>query len=364
LKNDIEKIYGLGIFKSVDYEILQKDSKSYLTIRTKEKDWGPNYVRFGANVESDFVGAPKINVTAGYNVVPFGKSGSEWRTEAQLGYDNTIHTEFYQPLDKHLRYFVAPWARYTKRNFEDYDLETETDDYIIASSQIGLSVGRSFENWGSLSVSANSQSGDPQPNIDNLSIAGLDSNSGSWALNFYYDQLDSFSFPRKGIFGSVSHIENRRDLGATLNQSRVRINALWAKTFYRSTIVVWPSMAGIFDTPQSSNSGYAIGGLFSLSGFDKYELVGRYAAVMRLMYFKDIGNTESLLKIPFYIGASWETGNVWDSHGDIQVDSLLSAGSIFIGFDTLIGPLYLAHGVAQGDRQNSYLFLGRNFTYF
>ena len=37
------------------------------------------------------------------------------------------------------------------------------------------------------------------------------------------------------------------------------------------------------------------------------------------------------------------------------------AGSVFVVFDTVIGPIYLAYGVAEGDRDSAYLFLGQTF---
>ncbi|WP_455205312.1 patatin-like phospholipase family protein [Kaarinaea lacus] len=364
LETDIEKLYGFNIFKSVDYEIRQEEDKTNLKIKTQEKDWGPRYLRFGLNMEGDFDDAPAVNVTASYNVIPVHSSGSEWRTEAQYGHDNKFYTEFYQPLDKRMRYFIKPWVGYSETNIEHFNFDSETDDRIVASSKIGLSAGRLLDNWGTVSIGVNSQSGDSQANIDDLSIAGRDSNSGSWSINFGYDQLDSIDFPNQGILANIDWIANKKDLGADFNQDRVRLNAIWAGTINKNSLIFWPSIAGITDTHTPSESGYAIGGLFSLSGLKKYELIGRYAAVMRLMYMRDLSNGQSLLKIPFYIGASLESGNVWDDHNDISLDSMLMAGSIFLGVETPIGPFYVAHGMSEGGRSQSYFILGRNFTYF
>ena len=59
-----------------------------------------------------------------------------------------------------------------------------------------------------------------------------------------------------------------------------------------------------------------------------------------------------------YVGASLEAGNVWQSRDDIGFDSMLINGSVFLGLDTLFGPVYLAGGFAEGGRSNFYLFVG------
>ena len=62
-----------------------------------------------------------------------------------------------------------------------------------------------------------------------------------------------------------------------------------------------------------------------------------------------------------YVGASIEAGNAWQTRAEIGIDSLIHAGSVFIGADTYIGPVYIAYGFNSEGRQSSYLFLGRVF---
>jgi NTE family protein len=68
-----------------------------------------------------------------------------------------------------------------------------------------------------------------------------------------------------------------------------------------------------------------------------------------------------ILDTPLYLGFSVEAGNVWQETSDISFSKSLTAGSLFVVIDTLIGPLYLAYGVAEGDRSSTYLFLGQPF---
>lgn len=65
--------------------------------------------------------------------------------------------------------------------------------------------------------------------------------------------------------------------------------------------------------------------------------------------------------MPAYLGLSLEVGNVWDRRGDISLGSAQRHGSLFLGLDTLVGPVYLGTGFSDGGETGFYLFLGRTF---
>ncbi|HED16974.1 MAG TPA: hypothetical protein ENI64_09220 [Gammaproteobacteria bacterium] len=59
-----------------------------------------------------------------------------------------------------------------------------------------------------------------------------------------------------------------------------------------------------------------------------------------------------------YVGATLELGNTWQDTSEIDFDNTLTAGSMFLGADTPIGPVYLAIGAAEGGEKSLYLFVG------
>ncbi len=60
-----------------------------------------------------------------------------------------------------------------------------------------------------------------------------------------------------------------------------------------------------------------------------------------------------------YLGASLEAGNVWQSRSDVRLGDLKKAASVFVGLDSIIGPLYFGFGHTFGGQSAVYLFLGR-----
>ena len=103
---------------------------------------------------------------------------------------------------------------------------------------------------------------------------------------------------------------------------------------------------------------FRLGGFANLSGFDQDELSGEHAGLARLVLYRRIGR---LRLLPIYLGFSLEAGGVWESRDDVELGSLIPAGSVFVGLDTLIGPVFLGGGVAEEGNYSAYFFIGRSF---
>jgi NTE family protein len=54
-------------------------------------------------------------------------------------------------------------------------------------------------------------------------------------------------------------------------------------------------------------------------------------------------------------------GNVWQGKDEVSFSNSVIAGSLFLVFDTFLGPIYLAYGAAEGGRRSAYLYLGQTF---
>jgi len=105
------------------------------------------------------------------------------------------------------------------------------------------------------------------------------------------------------------------------------------------------------------------GGLFNLSGYQRDELSGRHTAVARAIYYRQIRSNplRGLLDASLYLGGSLELGNAWQASSDVSFGNSLTAGSLFVGADTFLGPVYFAGGLAEGGKSAMYLYIGRPF---
>jgi NTE family protein len=101
---------------------------------------------------------------------------------------------------------------------------------------------------------------------------------------------------------------------------------------------------------------FCLGGLGQLSGLEQDERIGQQALLLRTMLYQRLGRLPAL---PAYAGVSGEYGNVFASRSSIDLAHGISAGNVFIGLDTMFGPLCLAYGRADGGRSNYYFTLGQ-----
>jgi len=62
-----------------------------------------------------------------------------------------------------------------------------------------------------------------------------------------------------------------------------------------------------------------------------------------------------------YIGASFEIGNTWARRSEMSIGSAHKDASLFVAFDTFLGPVYIGSGYDQSGNAGYYLFLGRTF---
>ena len=87
-------------------------------------------------------------------------------------------------------------------------------------------------------------------------------------------------------------------------------------------------------------------------------MAGQHFGLIQAAFYRRLGDITFL---PIYSGFSIEGGNAWNSYDDISSDTTKVGGSIFIGADTFLGPIYLAIGATdQGDRA-LYFNLGQTF---
>ncbi len=115
--------------------------------------------------------------------------------------------------------------------------------------------------------------------------------------------------------------------------------------------MLWTSAGMTLDNrlkPTDVQDFYSLGGFFNLSGLAPQSLLGPNYAIARAIYFRKIGRGgEGFFEFPAYIGASFELGNTWARRSDISFGSAHKDGSIFIAFDTFLGPVYLGSGYDQ-----------------
>ena len=363
LEIDLSDIYGLNTFETVSYDVFSDSGFNTLYIRATERSWGPNYLRFGINLEDDFSGNSNYNLAARLTRTELNQLGGEFRAEVQIGETPRVFMEFFQPLDYQSRWFVNPEFEFARVGIDVFDNGgIQLAKLGSDSTRIALDVGRQFANWGEFRFGVQSLHADVDQRIGPPELAGGSAEINSFAARFSLDTIDRVAVPRSGTSLDVEWTGARESIGSDSTFDLLGVGFLTAQTWGKNTLFHWWEAGSTVKEDSGNLSPFSLGGLFSLSGYAPDELSGRHAAIGRLLYYRRLG--DQLLPVfdtSVYLGASIEVGNVWQDSDEIAFDNTLTAGSVFVVFDSLLGPLYIAYGAAEGGRRSAYLFLGQTF---
>lgn len=360
----VARVYGAGNFETVDYRVVREGAERGLEVAAQPRSWGPNYLRFGLELQDDFEGGNSYNAGVRLLVTEINAAGAEWQTDVRIGEEPTVFTEFYQPFGIGSPWFVAPSLRVDRRNFDVIDDDDRRAQYRIRSDELAVALGRQIGNWGEarlglLRATGGSELriGEPGPDLPRRT----DFERGELLTRFAIDRLDDAYFPRHGESLMVEWNRSRESLGADFNSDRLTVDWMVARSRGRSTYIAWLTGGSIVSGPQNvPRDYYTLGGLFDLSGRVANSLSGPHFAIARGIYYRRIGRGgQGFLDVPTYAGLSLELGNVWRHRSDISPGSARFNGALFLGLDTLIGPLYFAAGLDEGGETSLYLLLGR-----
>jgi NTE family protein len=355
LERDIAMIYGTELFETVTSQIVQRDDRAGIVIDARAKSWGPDYLQFGMDLEDDFEGDTLYNLRVAYLLTVRNLRGAEWRTVLTVGQDPGIETEWYQPIDRIRRYFVSPAIRLRKFNLTEYDGDDRVAEYRFSEAAGRLAFGRIFGNWGELRLGYEAATGDTSLRVGDPELATPDYDLGRLYAGFTADTLDNSYFPTDGAFVQAVYSWHRPSFGDDESFDRVFIKAGTALSWGRYTVAPGVELG---TNTRGDTPFYALfraGGFLRLSGFESNELSGQELALGRVLFYRRMNDITFL---PVYLGGSAEYGAIGN---DIGAGDGRAAGSLFLGVDSIFGPLYLGAGLAEGGNASGYMFLGQRF---
>nr|WP_086940500.1 patatin-like phospholipase family protein [Thaumasiovibrio occultus] len=368
----VNRLYARDIYDRITYAIEVDDGHNILNVEVNEKVWGPGYLNFKFAIEDVATQRSEFSVGAQYLYTGLSDKGAEWLTEMELGSWNTFYSEIYVPWD-HSQLFYSTlglsWQNEFRRfSFSDelppsgldipyYDVEYDHYETFFES---GINLTPSTK----LALGATAYRGEYKVEL----LGERQTAKGHHGyLTFISDKLDDYFFPSTGHYFDVTLGVGRVDskfMGQREEQDtffyHTQLIQPWR--YQDHTLVAMLSAGG--SESEESLPVYArdLGGLFNLSGYNRYELNGRYSAIGVLKYKYQLFNIDyGFVKSRLFVGGSLERGNVWQSKDAISFDSMLTAGSVFIGADSVLGPMYLGYGQVEDGSSAVYFSLGSHF---
>ena len=362
LDADLRRIYGTRDFEHVDYRLVDESGKRVLAVDADEKTWGPNYLRFGLGLSTDFRGDAYFNALVRHRMTWINSLGAEWRNTLQIGRTDMFQSEFYQPLSTAGTFFVAPRVELQRRSAYLYQGDDRIASYDMISRLGGLDVGAQFKQMGELRLGV--VKGDLRPQLDtgplNLSPGASSIRQGAYTARLTLDQLDSVHFPRSGWRASANAFNSNGGLGADNEYTKWDADASAVFSFGNHTFNFYVKGGGkIGSDPLPRYDMFQWGGFLQMSGYRTGQLYGENLTYGRAMYYHRI--MRGSLFEGAYGGISLEAGKVGSPLVPGNSSGLRESASVFVAADTPVGPVYLGYGHTRDGNSGFYFYLGRPF---
>jgi NTE family protein len=365
-ERDARSLAATGDYLRADYRLVSlQDGTDGLVFDLEDKPWGPNYLRVGLDLSTDFNGRGTFNLKLSHNRHWLTQNGTEWRNRLQIGAVPSFFSEIYHPLNWTTGlandWFVAGYASSERRDGTLYSEDGgELARYKRTTVRAGIDLGQPWGRFGELRIGLGTQRVQATPTLVSSDLGStpsrLQATETGLRLAVVVDQLDFANFPQRGY-----RLVGEAALGDTSNAGRFRrleASATAVKTFGRHTFNFFTSARGASQQQSAALGRYELGGFQQLSGYRDGQLLGNYVLFSRLTWYMRLPVTPTIARA-FFVGASAEAGNAYATREELRATSLRTGMSLFFGADGGLGPLYMGLTHAPRGQTGVVLFIGR-----
>jgi NTE family protein len=356
------RLQGQGRFANVGYSMVEKNGNQGLQIQTEQKAYAPPVVRPILLIDGSNYNNVLFSIGARFTFLDFGSYRSELRSDAIVGSQYLIDSEYYHPFTPASNWFVAP--RGVANSVQDYVYNGDTQVATYRSRQVlgGLDVGYGFGTTGELRLGVEGGYEKLSPQIGNSSV--LPTVSGSTAdarLQYQLNTLDNPVIPRSGeslLMYTKGYNTNPAAPGP------FPLSEVQSQSFFRLSE---PSSV-FFGASGGSSYGYKAGiPAFSLGGSQRLVAWNTNELYANQYFLGQLGYIRELLKLPPLLGSNvefiglYEVGKTYKLALGPKPPNLPMDGAAGIIVNTIFGPVELAGAVGDYGRGRFFFRIGRIF---
>jgi NTE family protein len=193
--------------------------------------------------------------------------------------------------------------------------------------------------------------------VGDPALPPFDFDQGNLIIGATIDRLDSLFFPREGYYASLGYTASRDWLGSDEEFDQLDFDATGAWSRGKHTLQLGGRYHSTISGILPVQSLYRLGGRTRLAGYRLNELTGQHYALVYAGYSYELAR---FLDRPSLLGGTLEYGNAWQRRSDMAFDDGELNASLYVGFDSWLGPMLLGYGWRQ-DEDLLFLEIGRPF---
>jgi NTE family protein len=365
---DARRLAASGDYTRADYRLVAGPNGETLMFDLQDKPWGPNYLRVGLDLHADFSGHSGFDVKLSHNLHWLDQNGTEWRNFVQVGERPAIFSEVYHPLWRNIDdisdWFAAAYVSGDRQHRSVYAGEdgAEIAQFLRSTGQVGLDLGLPFGRLGELRAGFLHLATSTTPTLLSPQWTGTQ-RAQVWQedglrVRGVVDQLDYVNFPTSGYRLDGEGVVGTRRLMRSEHMARGAVEGTVVHSVGGNTFELHGALKMSDENAQIGVDQFTLGGFQQLSGYRPDQLSGNAVLFGRLNWYTRLSQTPVFAR-GFFLGASLEAGNAWDDRSQLGLRNLRSGGSVYLGADTGIGPMYLGITYAPRGELGIALFIGR-----
>jgi len=348
ISRDARQMAALDELESVAYRLEGKADQTTLVWLPAEATIGKDYLSPSIGVYADGGGDLKFQASLQHVRRWLNERGGQWRNSLEIGYETSIATSLYQPLDVDQEFFVEPelFAGQTLENlFLDGD-HVATVEFRDLGGRLdfGWNIQRTAQlrlgYWAS-ERRASVQTGPP-------GVAAADDVDAGIAFAARYDSRDTASFATSGMSAAVEYYRSDDGLGADREWERVEAGVRKAVPLRRN--LMWVSLAGGTDLGDDlpGDRNFSLGGPRTLAGYQFDEIRVESYWLAQGSFLWRIKDLVTIKNQALYAGFGVYAAGLYDRFDGVPDDEIYGASAYLAG-STPIGSINLGVGYADGN---------------
>ena len=357
MREGLLRAYGMDTLASISYEQIERDGRVGVVVTAHPKPNGPAYLQAGWTLSNDLEGNHESNLRAGLLFAPLSPYGAEARVTLQVGSEPGLTGSYYHPFDLRNRYAAELAGGFQTRTFNVYDAAgNKTSRFRVQRAGGSVDLVRKVSNVLALRVGLERFTGNAEVEVGDPTIPRTDFDEGAFTASATYDDIDSLYFPRDGFLVELGTTQSREALGADTRFGQIDLDAVGAFPFGRHALQLGLRYHVTASGTAPLQSLYRLGGRWRLAGFQHNQLTGQDYALGFVGYTYEMGR---VLGRSAQVGGTVEYCNAWQRRSDMSLTEGIWNGSLFLGFDSWIGPLIFGMGGREGGERVVFIELGQ-----
>jgi len=354
LNADLLRVYGDGYYERVDYALLRERDRNVLRVTPVEKTWGPDYLRFGLGLESNFGTGSTYVLRAGYHKTWMNSLGAELLTVAEIGNRTRLVFDFYQPLDARQSFFVEPIVSYERQSVYVFQNGQSLAEVGVHDSTADLGIGARIGTLGQAKLGWSELRKSGSANIGVPLFGGYDVTYGGGYASVDLDHLDRIYVPTRGWGAAAKYFASHGQ-----GFSKLDLDLRGAYPFGAFVVQGHASYTGspvgqlpIYDPAK-------LGGFLNLTAFAPGQLIGDNAGYASVRLERIIGTLPMGLRGDMRVGMAFEGARMGIRYTETKLAPWQNSIGVYVGGETPLGPVFIGYAYSTtSGYANAYLLIG------